>query len=281
MATDDEIEKSEVHIDLRSFGRRRGRKLSPRQQRLMDELLPRVRCDVSSLPTLQGREHRATACHPGRSGSAARAGAQSRDPGTRTSSVAPGSRLARGGGDDTPHARELWLEIGFGGAEHLIWQARANPGVTIIGCEPFEEGVVKALAAIEEHNLQNVRLHPDDARDVLRALPDASLARAFILFPDPWPKKRHVKRRLINARLMADLARVLMPGAELRIGTDIGDYARTILMALQAEPRFLWAAQAPRDWRVRPSDWPQTRYEQKALREGRRCVFLRFVRRHD
>jgi tRNA (guanine-N7-)-methyltransferase len=173
----------------------------------------------------------------------------------------------------------LWLEIGFGGAEHLIWQAERNPHATIIGCEPFEEGVVKALAAIQEKRLTNVRIHPDDAREVLRALPAASLGRVFILFPDPWPKRKHVKRRLVSRSLLDQLARVMAPGAELRIATDIGDYVRTILIALADHPAFVWQAAAPDDWRARPADWPQTRYEQKALREGRRGYFLRFVRR--
>ena len=147
--------------------------------------------------------------------------------------------------------RDVWLEIGFGGGEHLLWQATHNPDVGIIGCEPFEEGVVKALAAIEDGGLANVRIHPDDARELLRWLPDACLRRAFILFPDPWPKKKHVKRRLINSALLDALARVLKPGAELRVATDIGDYARTILLAALAHPAFIWTAKRPSDWRVR------------------------------
>ena len=177
-----------------------------------------------------------------------------------------------------PAVQEVWLEIGFGGGEHLVWQAAKNPGVGLIGCEPFEEGVVKVLTIIEEQGLGNVRLHPDDARPLLRWLPDASIARAFILFPDPWPKRKHQKRRLINAALLAQLARVMAPGAELRIGTDIADYARTILMAFQATAEFRWTAQGPDDWRTRPADWPQTRYEQKAVRENRRSVYLKFQR---
>jgi len=173
---------------------------------------------------------------------------------------------------------ELWLEIGFGGAEHLIWQAERNIGVRIIGCEPFEEGVVKALTGIEAYQLPNVRLHPDDARDVLRWLPPGSLSRCFILFPDPWPKKRHTKRRLVSPALVELLARAMRPGAELRIGTDIGDYARTALVAVAMSSAFEWQAECARDWSERPDDWPETRYEAKARREGRRCYFLRFRR---
>jgi tRNA (guanine-N7-)-methyltransferase len=226
---------AEGQVELRSFGRRRGRKLSARQQRLLDDVLPRV----------------------------ALAGAEAAQFPTDQFSV-PVSRL--------------WLEIGFGGGEHLIWQARANPDVGLIGCEVFEDGVVKALSAIDEGALENVRLSTDDAREVLRRLPGACLDRVFILFPDPWPKKRHVKRRLVNRALADQLARVMRPGAELRIGTDIGDYLRTVLRSLRGHPGFNWHVQGPQDWRLRPPDWPPTRYEAKAGREGRRSYFLRFVR---
>ena len=160
--------------------------------------------------------------------------------------------------------REVWLEIGFGGAEHLLWQARHNPEVGLIGCEVFEDGVVKALTGVAEHALANVRLSTDDARDLLRWLPPASLGRVFVLFPDPWPKKRHVKRRLVTRAVLDLLARVMTPRAELRIATDIGDYARTILLAARRHPALAWQAEGPRDWRERPADWPQTRYEAKA-----------------
>jgi tRNA (guanine-N7-)-methyltransferase len=173
---------------------------------------------------------------------------------------------------------ETWLEIGFGGGEHLIWQAEQNPGVGLIGCEPFEDGVVKVLTAIEDRPLSNIRLHADDARDVLRWLPEASIARAFVLFPDPWPKRKHLKRRLVNVHMLQLLARVIKPGGELRLGTDIADYARTMLMAMQHMPVFEWKARGPGDWRIRPTDWPQTRYEQKAVREGRASSYLLFER---
>ncbi|MGD9803644.1 MAG: tRNA (guanosine(46)-N(7))-methyltransferase TrmB [Hyphomicrobiaceae bacterium] len=175
--------------------------------------------------------------------------------------------------------REVWLEIGFGGGEHLLWQARHNPDIGIIGAEPFEDGVVKVLSVIEDESLHNILVHADDVRTLLRWLPDASIGRAFVLFPDPWPKRRHLKRRLVNTHLLQLLARVMRPGAELRIGTDIGDYARTILMAFQRSEEFAWQAERAVDWRVRPPDWPSTRYEEKAGREGRRCCYLRFRRR--
>jgi tRNA (guanine-N7-)-methyltransferase len=171
-----------------------------------------------------------------------------------------------------------WLEIGFGGAEHMIWQAQHNPHVGIIGCEPFLDGVVKALTALEEQHLTNIRLHDDDARDVLRWLPEASIERAFILFPDPWPKARHRKRRLVSAPTLELLARVMKPGAELRVGTDIADYARTMLAAFAGQPAFEWTASGPADWREQGADWPVTRYQRKAIREGRRSYFFRFRR---
>ena len=129
------------------------------------------------------------------------------------------------------------------------------------------------------HDLKNVRLHADDARAVLRWLAPASIDRAFVLFPDPWPKMRHRKRRLVNSETIGELARVMRGGAELRLGTDIGDYAAQMLEVVEASGAFDWQARRPGDWRQRPDDWPQTRYEQKALREGRRCAFLRFIRR--
>ena len=235
--------------ELRSFGRRRGRKPSDRQVALMRDVLPRVALDLSA------------PC--GRLDAFARG---------------VGGAAARDQERESQGAKQKFLEIGFGGGEHLVWQAQHNPGVTLIGCEPFEDGVMKVLTRIADDDLKNIRLHMGDARDVLRWLPPASISRAFILFPDPWPKKKHRKRRLVNSSTLALLARVMKPGAELRIGTDIGDYARTILQAFSAQTEFTWLAAGPEDWRVRPIDWPETRYEQKAEREGRVRYYLRFER---
>lgn len=173
---------------------------------------------------------------------------------------------------------DVWLEIGFGGGEHLVWQAQNSPGIGHIGCEPFRDGVIKVLGGIEERGIDNIRVHADDARDVLRWLPDASISRAFVLFPDPWPKKKHQKRRLVNSSLLAALARVIRPGGHLRLGTDIADYARTMLMATQGVPELRWLAATADDWRIRPGDWPQTRYEAKAVREGRCSSYFLFER---
>src|SRR5690606_21418242 len=126
--------------------------------------------------------------------------------------------------------------------------------------------------------LSNVRVFPNDARHLLNWLPETSIGRVFILFPDPWPKKRHHKRRLVSAPFLHTLARVMKPGAELRIATDVGDYARTTLLAVRATPGFRWLANGPDDWRNRTADWPMTRYEEKARAEGRRPIYLRFER---
>ena len=229
-ASDDD---NDLRHELRSFGRRRGRKFNARQQRLLDELLPELKLPIAA-------------------------------------PAAEANLFGTG--------REVWLEIGFGGGEHLIAQAVANPHVTFIGCEPFLDGVVKVLTQIEERGLKNIRLHDDDARDVVRWLPANSISRAFVLFPDPWPKTRHRKRRLVSGPTVQLLAGVMKPGAELRVATDIGDYARTILEAIAGQSAFEWAATCAADWRVQGDDWPVTRYQQKANREGRCSYFLRFHR---
>lgn len=174
---------------------------------------------------------------------------------------------------------QVWLEIGFGGGEHLAWQAEANPHIGFIGCEPFINGVAKLLSEIETRNLTNVRIWDGDAREVLDWLSDASLDRVFVLFPDPWPKARHHKRRLISARTLEALARVMLPGAELRVASDIGDYVRASLEAVFSGDAFEWQAERPGDWRARPAGWPPTRYEKKALKEGRKAHYLVFRRR--
>jgi tRNA (guanine-N7-)-methyltransferase len=178
-----------------------------------------------------------------------------------------------------PHpVREVWLEIGFGGGEHLVWQARRHPDIGFIGCEPFEDGVVKLLGAIEAEGLSNVRVYPNDARPLLRLLPEAGIGRVFILFPDPWPKKRHHKRRLVATDTLRELTRIMRPGAELRLATDVGEYAGAMLRACLAIRALRWTATGPDDWRKRTSDWPETRYERKAVGEERRCYYFRFAR---
>ncbi|MBV8662754.1 MAG: tRNA (guanosine(46)-N7)-methyltransferase TrmB [Hyphomicrobiales bacterium] len=175
--------------------------------------------------------------------------------------------------------REVWLEVGFGGGEHLIAQALANPDVGLIGCEPFVNGVAKALAAIELHGLENVRLRAGDARALIEALAPASLARAFILYPDPWPKRRHNKRRVISDEMIAELARVTKPGGEVRFATDIDDYAGWTLRRFLDSPDFEWSARRADNWRIPWEGWSPTRYEAKARAAGRSSAYLTFVRR--
>jgi tRNA (guanine-N7-)-methyltransferase len=177
-----------------------------------------------------------------------------------------------------PAAREAWLEIGFGGGEHLAAQAARHPEVLLIGAEPFQNGVASALRHIDERGLTNVRVHDGDARELLARLPDASVARLFILFPDPWPKARHHKRRLIQAETVAELARVLKAGGRLRFASDWADYIDWALERFLASPAFRWTAERPDDWRAPPADHVTTRYEEKRLGD---CapVFLDFTRK--
>ncbi len=175
--------------------------------------------------------------------------------------------------------QDLWLEIGFGGGEHLAAQACAHPEIAFIGCEPFINGVARLASEIDRDNINNIRIWPDDARPLLSGLEEASVGRCYILFPDPWPKVRHNKRRLIEPKLLTALARVLKDGAELRFASDHMDYVRWVLAHLGHHPDFDWQATGPADWRIPPADWTPTRYEQKALKKGDKCVYLVFVRR--
>jgi tRNA (guanine-N7-)-methyltransferase len=219
-------------------GRRRGKKLRVGQQSLLETLLPRL---ALALP------------------------------------VAPAKiDLAKAFGGSLP-PDGVWLEVGFGAGEHLIWQAEQNPGVGLIGCEPYLNGVAKCLAHIERTGLTNVRLFTDDARLVMAALPAGSLSRVFVLFPDPWPKTRHHKRRFVQRDNLDRLAELMLPGAELRLATDDPSYLPWMVEHACTHPAFAWLAEGPADWRARPADWPGTRYEQKML--AGKPVFLRLQRR--
>jgi tRNA (guanine-N7-)-methyltransferase len=173
--------------------------------------------------------------------------------------------------------REVWLEIGFGGGEHMVHQAVQNPQAGIIGCEPFINGVAMLLGKIRASEAQNVAVYPGDARNMFDVLPEGSVARAFLLYPDPWPKARHHRRRFVTQEHLEPLARVLKKGAVFRVATDIPDYVR---QTLEEVPRagFEWLAEGPTDWRRPWEDWMSTRYEQKALREGRVPHYLTFRR---
>lgn len=173
--------------------------------------------------------------------------------------------------------KPLWLEIGFGGGEHLVHQAATYPEVGLIGCEPYINGVAMLLGKIRRAGVTNLRVHPGDARNLFDVLPAASVAKAFLLYPDPWPKKRHHRRRFVTAEHLEPLARVLKPGAEFRVATDIADYVRQTLIEVP-KAGFTWTAQTPEDWRTPWQDWLSTRYEQKALREGRTPHYMTFTR---
>ena len=164
-----------------------------------------------------------------------------------------------------PNAREVWLEIGFGGGEHLVAQAVRRPDVLFLGAEPFVNGIAGALRHIDEAGVSNVRLHGGDARDLMGLMPDVSLDRLFILFPDPWPKLRHHKRRLVDAAFLTEAARLLKPGGQLRFATDWADYADRVLTLLPGRADFAWTAKAADDWRRPPPDHVTTRYEEKRL----------------
>jgi len=222
------------------YGRTKGKTLKSRQAELMQNFLPRL-----SLP--RGEEM-----------------------------LAPQALFV-------PPRKSVWLEVGFGGGEHLLWQAQQNPDIGIIGCEPFVNGVAHLVQMMAENDPGNIRIHNDDAVFVLKRLPAASIERVFILYPDPWPKLRHKKRRFVNEGTLALIANALRPGGLLRFASDIEDYVQWTLdhVARFNEKRgatFEWQAGDLAACRRRPADWPQTRYEQKALREGRTPAYLEFRR---
>lgn len=227
------------------YGRRRGHKLRPGRQALVDHLLPHLLLDLEADGGLD-----------------------------LTAAFA-----AMLGGGAAVDQGNVWLEIGFGGGEHLAAQAEANPEVAFIGCEPFINGIASLLSEVERRGLKNVRLWDDDAREILSRLPDASLSRIFLLFPDPWPKARHAKRRFVSPANLEQVARVLGDGAEFRLASDHPVYQSWALRQLCRRRDFRWTAECREDWLKRPGDWPATRYEQKALKEGRTPHYFRFVRK--
>ncbi|MEM9852973.1 MAG: tRNA (guanine(46)-N(7))-methyltransferase TrmB [Pseudomonadota bacterium] len=223
------------------YGRTKGKTLKPAQERDLAELLPRFKLKGVSWAENPRRDT---------------------------------LDLARFGG------RPIWLEIGFGGGEHLAAMAEAHPDIAFIGCEPFLNGVATLLGKIRRQGLSNIAVHPGDARDLFDVLPARCIAKAFLLYPDPWPKARHHRRRFVTPDHLAPLSRIMAQGAELRIATDIPDYVR---QALEEVPKagFSWAATRAADWREAWPDWHRTRYEAKALREGRIPHYLTFHRDPD
>jgi len=221
------------------YGRRRGKPPRPARQALLDTLLPALVIDLAGAA-------------PGR--------------------LDPRRLFAH-------DPSEVWLEIGFGAGEHLAALAEAHPEIGFIGVEPFQAGFARMVKHIDEKRLANVRLLGDDARPLVAALAPRSLGRAFLLFPDPWPKLRHHKRRFVQDATVTEVARALADAAEWRLATDDMGLCRWMLAHLVDRPELEWLARGPADWRERPADWPPTRYEQKAVAAGRRPAFLRFRRR--
>jgi tRNA (guanine-N7-)-methyltransferase len=255
---------------LRSFGRRHGRKLRDQPQWLVDNLLPSLRI---TLP----------------------------EEGRIDISALKGDK------------RALWLEIGFGSGEHLLQLAQKHPDVMVLGAEPYMNGVARLLASIAEQkpdilnvlqelgipaqgaarsvgfgvqspqrtkcNESNIRIFPDDVRLLMQALPDASLERIYLLFPDPWPKRKQQKRRILNYILLDEIARLLIPGGVLQLATDHYDYSVWMLEHLHQRPEFIWQADSCRDWHEPPEHWVATKYETKTRAEGRQPVYLRYLRK--
>ena len=173
--------------------------------------------------------------------------------------------------------KDVWLEIGFGGGEHMVHMAGLNPQIGLVGCEPFVNGVAMLLGKIRRADVDNLAVHPGDVRDLFDVLPAQSISKVFLNYPDPWPKKRHHRRRFVTQEHLVPLHRVMKQGAELRVATDIKDYVRQTLEEIP-KAGFEWLAQGPTDWREPWDDWISTRYEQKALREDRTPHYLTFRR---
>lgn len=224
------------------YGRRRGRKLSPTRESRFESWLPRLRFAAPE----------------------------------------PGSVLDPASLFSAPK-KAYWVEVGFGDGGHLFALSQQHPDTGFIGVEPYEHGVAKLVVQIAARHeagdhRDNIRVMTDDARLLLKALPEGSVARGFVLFPDPWPKKRHQWRRIVNAETLSDWARLIPRGGELRLATDVPDYQRWMLRCILAEPRFAWMAERSSDWLQRPAEWPATKYEQKAIAAGRVPHYYRLLR---
>lgn len=174
--------------------------------------------------------------------------------------------------------KQTWMEVGFGGGEHIARQARQNPDIGFIACEPFQNGVAKLLTEMDTDNIKNIKVHNDDARTILDHLPTASIDKMFLLYPDPWHKSKHHKRRFICPENLTQIARVLKKEAIFFVASDIPDYVSWTLRHLQIDDNFEWLAKHDQDWLSPPSDWVATRYERKAKMAGRKSAYMFFRR---
>ncbi len=283
----------------RSYGRRKGKKLSKGQADAWERLLPLVRIDIPESGVIDVE----ALCHAERSEASPSKPVIPAQAGIQLSSGVGGemdSRL-RGNDDVTgampedrlvttsprtipregcapPARKKIYLEIGFGAGEHLVGVAKQYPDVLFIGCEPFMNGAAQCLVLMEAQGVTNIRIFPDDAQLLLDALPDGCIARTDILFPDPWRKKAHHKRRIVNPVTLKKLARLMARGVELRLATDHTDYAAWMLEQIALCEDFAWMAASQDDFQQPPEDWVVTRYQEKALREGREAVFVGCVK---
>ena len=225
------------------FGRQKGKRLRDEQQSLMETLLPKLQIE-NIQPILDGASPQSI----------------------KTETLFPDKKT------------ELHLEIGFGGSEHLIYRALETPNIGFIGVEPFVNGVAKAVAEIARNNIQNIRLHHGDAVDVLASLPDGCISSLYLLYPDPWPKRRQRKRRFVSLPTLKAMHRVLSAKGKFYFASDIDDYVGWALGLVKASGLFDWQAEMSQDWQTPYDNWPGTRYEAKAYREGRVPTYLRFMK---
>jgi len=236
------------------FGRRKGRPLRPQQQEQLAALLPQLQPDLSRPAPAD----------------------------IRALFSAPAGRVGTGtGAIEAGKIDNVRLEIGFGGGEHLLHEAARRPESGFIGVEPFVNGMAKMLAALAAapHKAANIRLYADDALPLMAWLPAGSLAGIDIFYPDPWPKKKHWKRRFINAENLSRFARLLKPGGRLRFASDIDSYVNQVLQLAAKNSAFDWTAETAQDWQEPYPGWPGTRYEAKAKQAGRKPAYLTFIRR--
>ncbi len=225
----------EIDPEIKFYGRRKGKKIRPYRQSLMDDLLPKITAKFEP----------------------------------EFASTDPNSFFDK-------KYKEIWLEIGFGNGEHMAEQARQNPDIGIIGCEPFLNGVSNLLTQIDQQNIENIRIWPDDARVLIDALQTDSINKVFVLHPDPWPKKRHRWRRFIQTETLNMFSRIMNKDSILRMASDDPDLAEWMLTKAWQNDNFEWMAECQSDWKVRPDDWFETRYEKKGYTENRPPFYLQF-----